>query len=544
MSDKPAELQGWKEIASYLGRSMRAAQRWEAQHGLPVRRIGGSVYADRAEIDAWKRTPRGQSAARSVDPPDEADPGPPLDQTMAATAPVAAGPAPPGPRRWWLGPRAAIAAAAVLAVALLGLALGGVDRDAAANWLDGSSAALEAAPEGWDRAGLDPGPWPAVHHDGRQSAQGHTRGPADPAPPLRLLEADDLLSPTQAMVATSDGLIVTGTCGGRLLAARLDGSLAWASALDRQHNPESAVGLAVSRQGQLVVSTGECPHGLFANARTQLHLSRISDGASAFRLRTGAMNTAAAISREHVVYQADQYNTLRALDVLGSVRWTVDLPGFGITPPVQTADGTLLVGTDGWVFGHRSVWAVSASGQVLWNRVEALLVRLAADASGRLYGIDGNFDIGARPRGPARLVSLTPSGEWRWAVAFPSWTHPGNADGLAVGPSGPVVRTDNALVALSPEGAERWRLPVPNARPIATGMLVLDREETAFLSSGDEVVAVDRDGRVRWRVPVPEAGRLILAGEGLLAVASANRRILLVRDRAAASNPTDTPEPQ
>jgi TolB-like protein len=56
-------LDSWKEIASYLGRSVRTVRRWEAE-GLPVHRHMhqslGSVYGYKSEIDAWRR-----SAARS-----------------------------------------------------------------------------------------------------------------------------------------------------------------------------------------------------------------------------------------------------------------------------------------------------------------------------------------------------------------------------------------------------------------------------------------------------------------------------------------------
>jgi hypothetical protein len=53
------DLHGWKEIASYLGKSVRAAQRWEEDLGLPVHRLktsaGQSILARRAEIDEWRR---------------------------------------------------------------------------------------------------------------------------------------------------------------------------------------------------------------------------------------------------------------------------------------------------------------------------------------------------------------------------------------------------------------------------------------------------------------------------------------------------------
>lgn len=53
-------LDGWKEIAAYLRRSVRSAQRWERTLGLPVHRMvtpegGRVVYAQRHEIDAWRR---------------------------------------------------------------------------------------------------------------------------------------------------------------------------------------------------------------------------------------------------------------------------------------------------------------------------------------------------------------------------------------------------------------------------------------------------------------------------------------------------------
>jgi len=50
-------LDGWKEIAAYLRRSVRTVQRWESQFGLPVHRFGTgqteSIHAIPAELDAW-----------------------------------------------------------------------------------------------------------------------------------------------------------------------------------------------------------------------------------------------------------------------------------------------------------------------------------------------------------------------------------------------------------------------------------------------------------------------------------------------------------
>jgi tetratricopeptide (TPR) repeat protein len=50
-------LDSWKEIASYLRRSVRSAKRWEKEQQLPVHRHRhdkrDSVYAYRAELDGW-----------------------------------------------------------------------------------------------------------------------------------------------------------------------------------------------------------------------------------------------------------------------------------------------------------------------------------------------------------------------------------------------------------------------------------------------------------------------------------------------------------
>jgi hypothetical protein len=50
----------WKEIASYLGRSVRTAQRWERELGLPVRRPSdkesSSVLAFPQQVDQWLKS--------------------------------------------------------------------------------------------------------------------------------------------------------------------------------------------------------------------------------------------------------------------------------------------------------------------------------------------------------------------------------------------------------------------------------------------------------------------------------------------------------
>jgi hypothetical protein len=66
-------LDSWKEIAAYLKREVRTAQRWEKNEGLPVRRHQhdklSTVFAYKSELDAWwhERQPR---LEKEVEPPD------------------------------------------------------------------------------------------------------------------------------------------------------------------------------------------------------------------------------------------------------------------------------------------------------------------------------------------------------------------------------------------------------------------------------------------------------------------------------------------
>jgi tetratricopeptide (TPR) repeat protein len=55
-----ARLDGWKDIAAYLGKTDRTVKRWEAERGLPIVRVPGrgrgSVYAYPAELDEWLKS--------------------------------------------------------------------------------------------------------------------------------------------------------------------------------------------------------------------------------------------------------------------------------------------------------------------------------------------------------------------------------------------------------------------------------------------------------------------------------------------------------
>ncbi len=88
------ELHSWKEIAGYLDVSVRTAQLWEKDRGLPVRRLPGGrgrVLALTDEIEDWKRS--------AAEPEPGSDSAPEL----------------PAPRRPWI--RWTVAAAGLAVVA-------------------------------------------------------------------------------------------------------------------------------------------------------------------------------------------------------------------------------------------------------------------------------------------------------------------------------------------------------------------------------------------------------------------------------------------
>jgi tetratricopeptide (TPR) repeat protein len=71
---RPGErLDGWKAIASYLGRDIRTVQRWELSEKLPIHRLEhrqrATAYAFSGELDGWlaARTPQENNAEAPVE---------------------------------------------------------------------------------------------------------------------------------------------------------------------------------------------------------------------------------------------------------------------------------------------------------------------------------------------------------------------------------------------------------------------------------------------------------------------------------------------
>jgi len=64
-------LKSWKEIANYLSVSVRTAQRWKQERGLPVRQPGtqqrSAVLALAAELDRWLLQPSAEDAKAAAE---------------------------------------------------------------------------------------------------------------------------------------------------------------------------------------------------------------------------------------------------------------------------------------------------------------------------------------------------------------------------------------------------------------------------------------------------------------------------------------------
>jgi len=69
------ELQSWKEVASFLGISVRTAQKWETDLGLPIHRLGSGpgsrVTAFSDELEEWKLRVANETAERKTSQKDE-----------------------------------------------------------------------------------------------------------------------------------------------------------------------------------------------------------------------------------------------------------------------------------------------------------------------------------------------------------------------------------------------------------------------------------------------------------------------------------------
>jgi hypothetical protein len=116
------QLRGWKEIAAFLGASVRSAMRWEGERGLPVRRLPGgakdSVFAYRHELEIWQRSDPARTDAEAALALHPGDRGGDEPEAPGAIPDVFDALPLQGHRRWFL--------AAASTLVLVGLAIGAV----------------------------------------------------------------------------------------------------------------------------------------------------------------------------------------------------------------------------------------------------------------------------------------------------------------------------------------------------------------------------------------------------------------------------------
>lgn len=122
-------LTGWKDIAAFLGTSVRTVQRFEQELGLPVHRTravrGAAVRAFPSELRRWltERPGVGQEAVDPVPPGESVDDAAPersIDDTAAERLVEGTTPEPARRGRRWVVASAA-AAAVVVSVAIAAL---------------------------------------------------------------------------------------------------------------------------------------------------------------------------------------------------------------------------------------------------------------------------------------------------------------------------------------------------------------------------------------------------------------------------------------
>jgi len=567
------QLHGWKDIAGYLGRGVRAAQRWEKDLGLPVHRLptqsGHAVYAIPEELDAW----RAEAERRNVNAlaalgRDEELSGGLAETEFAAVATSPHDPDPPGarseitpglisgpPRRGDINPglvfsggepivvppparasrfatRRLVLAAAMLAILALAVGWVAVGRDAPRGVPAAGAAALA---QGF--SDVDAGPWPVNGANPYRTAQSALRGPSRRPEARVVFDAGPaLIAPSSPLAASSLGTIVVGTTDGRVVAFDLGARVRWTQTLDREANAEAATGVALTRALALI-STQGFPTSPLSNPRTQFTALDLVTGAVRFRHRTGGQGFHASIGRDGGIYQADQYNTLRKYDALGTVVWTVDFPGFRLLPPLETPDARVLVLTDGGVFGQSSFHALDRDGRVISRAGTGSYVAAAMLADGGVVALDLAVSVGNTRETSPSVRRLSPLGEQIWEAQVPEGFPDRLAPEPAIGANGIVVRSTTHLVALRFDGKERWRVALPPG--VGSPGPILDVDGNIYVAAGGKVLSFTDAGVPRWEIEVADevpdalaAGitgtlRLIIPSDGTLLLATGRRVVAL-----------------
>ncbi len=145
--DSPGRLNGWSDVARHVGKSIRTAQRWEKDLGLPVHRIttpnGDLVYAFRTEVDAWARNRDTKATGEQTS---EAGQQVPPQGAMRVAAPALSRPR----RELLIGVGIGAAGCAILFALHLFGALPFIDKHPESGPTSRHVASSGAGPAGWD----------------------------------------------------------------------------------------------------------------------------------------------------------------------------------------------------------------------------------------------------------------------------------------------------------------------------------------------------------------------------------------------------------
>ncbi|WP_440308501.1 outer membrane protein assembly factor BamB family protein [Jatrophihabitans sp.] len=209
----------------------------------------------------------------------------------------------------------------------------------------------------------------------------------------------------------------------------------------------------------------------------------------------GPITPGPVIGIDGSVLVAVDTGTLSALDPRdGSVRWSYAAGGSYGTGDLSTSPAVLADGEILWPGPHDTLYALSASGRLLWTqRFDGQVLSPAIGGAHRVYVADMAGQLSA-------LEVLPNSHRLVWTVSF------GGTDfsSPSIAPDGTVYTgSDNDLIAvrdLGPHGSVVWRFhtakQVEVSNPVAPdGTVVLGT------NNADEY-GIRADGMVAWRLPI------------------------------------------
>ncbi len=505
-------LDGWQEIAGYLRKSVRSAQRWEERFGLPVRRLRGAegegevVYALPAEIDQWLTSrSQGEPYDERQDPSTGESVHPPVHHQRHAA-------------RFSLY----LLIAGVAAVMLVAFAVLESRRR-------GSSVESPAAiviPFGPERLAaatpprLDEGPWPAQGHDEQGTRQAHDKGPT--ATPIVQLfyDPERLLASGQPLAVTSAGTLLIGLPE-EVRAMGADGRVRWKFGLSVQPHGvhEEATGLTVTRDGSIFVSTSDTPDD--DDSHTVTFYALRADGSLKWKARKTPMHVPPAAGPGDTMLQITEYGALTSFRSDGSVAWMTHIPGFAPRMPVVDSRGRIYAASDGSAYKQRSLTALNSDGSVIWT----------TGSKGVLGAAVGQFDVIMTVDDRATLEAFTPEGSRLWSTNL---TGKPTTEPLAI------ARNSGHAYVQTSEGvfcglAQRlWKVPLPTEVGHVVGP-ILDVDGNVYVSAANQVCSFARDGTTRWCVPLSNAGRIVGAGPEALYVVSDNQRLYRIASPLSAA---------